>query len=84
MCYYTNFALFYSEFEGNFQVQVPGGLSSKGRFKGADLEGAYFRTFTVSQPGLDIPLYPELAQSRQIKTGPNIDRRKPVLACFFF
>ena len=37
MCYYTIFALFYSEFEGNFQVQVPGGLSSKGRFKGASL-----------------------------------------------
>ena len=26
MCYCTGFALFYFEFERNFQVQVPGGL----------------------------------------------------------
>ena len=28
------FALFYSLFEGNFQVQAPGGLYLKGRFNG--------------------------------------------------
>ena len=26
MCYCTNFALFYFEFEGNLLVQAPGGL----------------------------------------------------------
>ena len=55
---------------------------------GLIFRGAYFRNFTLSQPGLNIPLYPELAQSRQMKTGPNVDRRKPVLSlcvckCFF-
>ena len=34
MCYCTVFALFNSEFEGNFQVQAPGGLYLEGRFKG--------------------------------------------------
>ena len=32
MCYCTGFALFYFEFEGNFQVQTPGGLYLEGRF----------------------------------------------------
>ena len=32
MCHCTVFALFYFEFEGNFQVQAPGGLYLKGRF----------------------------------------------------
>ena len=31
---YTVFALFYSVFEGNFQVQDPGGLYSEGRLNG--------------------------------------------------
>ena len=35
---FTVFALFYFVFEGNFQVQAPGGLI---------FEGAYFRNFTV-------------------------------------
>ena len=34
MCYSTVFALFYFELEGNFRVQVPGGLYLKGRFIG--------------------------------------------------
>ena len=34
MCYYTIFALFYFEFEGNFQVQAPGGLYLEERFNG--------------------------------------------------
>ena len=34
MCHCTIFALFYFEFEGNFQVQVPGGLYLEGRFNG--------------------------------------------------
>ena len=49
-------ALFYFEFEGNFQVQAPEGLYSEGRFNGGILRyefrglihgGAYFRNFTV-------------------------------------
>ena len=32
MCYCTLFALFYFEFEGNFQVQAPGVLYSERRF----------------------------------------------------
>ena len=52
----SSFALFYFEFEGNFQVQAPGGLYSEGRFNGGILRyefrglthgGAYFRNFTV-------------------------------------
>ena len=35
ICYCTVIALFYFEFEGNFQVQAPGGLYSEGRFNGA-------------------------------------------------
>ena len=31
---FTVFALFYSVFEGNFQVQAPGGLYLEGRFNG--------------------------------------------------
>ena len=31
---FTVFALFYFVFEGNFQVQAPGGLYLKGRFNG--------------------------------------------------
>ena len=34
MCYCTVIALFYFEFEGNFQVQAPGGLYLEGRFNG--------------------------------------------------
>ena len=62
MCYCTVFALFNFEFEGNFQVQAPGGLYLEGRFKGGFLryevgglylEGlihgeAYFQNFTVT------------------------------------
>ena len=59
---FTIFALFYFIFEGNFQVQGPGGLYLKGRFNGRFfcvtslgglyLEGiihgvAYFRNFAV-------------------------------------
>ena len=32
---FTVFALFYFVFEGNFQVQAPGGLYLEGRFSGA-------------------------------------------------
>ena len=51
------FALFYFVFEGNFQVQVPGGLYLEGRFNGGFFalpvwgfihRGAYFRNFTVA------------------------------------
>ena len=31
---FTGFALFYLVFEGNFQVQAPGGLYLEGRFNG--------------------------------------------------
>ena len=34
ICYCTVIALFYFEFEGNFQVQAPGGLYSESRFNG--------------------------------------------------
>ena len=59
---FTVFALFYFVFEGNFQVQSPGGLYLEGRFNGGfftlrvwgglNLEGlihggAYFQNFTV-------------------------------------
>ena len=56
---FTVFALFYFVFEGNFQVQSPGGLIFGGVFSvtsfgGLYLEGlihggAYFRNFTVSK-----------------------------------
>ena len=38
---FTVFALFYFVFEGNFQVQAPGGLYLKGRINGAFLGGLY-------------------------------------------
>ena len=45
-CFCTVFALLYFEFEGNFQVQAPGGLYLEGRFKGRFFAlrvwGAYF------------------------------------------
>ena len=59
---FTVFALFYLVFEGNFQVQAPGGLYMEGRFngrffalqvwgayiwKGLIHGGAYFRNFMV-------------------------------------
>ena len=53
---FTVFALFYFVFEGNFQVQSPGGLYLEGRFNrgfftlrfgGLIFGGAYFRNFTV-------------------------------------
>ena len=48
MCYCTNFALFYFEFEGNLQVQAPGGLCLV--FGGLiNFGGACFRNFTVFQ-----------------------------------
>ena len=34
VCYCTVFALFYFEFEGNFQVQAPGSLYLEGLFNG--------------------------------------------------
>ena len=34
ICYCTVIALFYFVFEGNFQIQAPGGLYSEGRFNG--------------------------------------------------
>ena len=37
MCYCTAFALFYSEFEGNFQVKAPRGLYLEGLFNGGFL-----------------------------------------------
>ena len=53
---FTVFALFYFVFEGNFQVQAPGGLIFRGRFNGGFFAlrvwGAYisrglFSEFTV-------------------------------------
>ena len=45
LCYCTVFALIYFEFEGNFQVQAPGGLYLEGRFNervlGLRVWGAY-------------------------------------------
>ena len=59
MCHCTIDALFYFEFEGNFQVRVPGGLYlggdlTEGYFAlrglgGCICGGAYFRNFTVCQ-----------------------------------
>ena len=40
---FTVFALFYFVFEGNFQIQAPGGLYLEGLIHG----GAYLRNFTV-------------------------------------
>ena len=57
MCYCTVFALFNFQFEGNFQVQAPGGLYLEGRFNGGffTLRGwglifgeAYFQNFTMT------------------------------------
>ena len=55
---FTVFALFYLVFEGNFQVQAPGGAYiwrgdlTEGflryEFGGLVFRGAYFRNFTVS------------------------------------
>ena len=59
VCYWTVFALFYFEFEGNFRVQTPRGVYLEGRFigeffalrvwggGGLIFEGAYFPNFTV-------------------------------------
>ena len=48
---FTVFALFYFVFEGNFQVQAPGGLifgaAIYREFGGLIFGGAYFRNFTV-------------------------------------
>ena len=59
---FTVFALFYSVFEGKFQVQAPGGLYLEEQFNGGFFAlrvwgpyileehihgGAYFRNFTV-------------------------------------
>ena len=53
---FTVFALFYFVFEGNFQVQAPGGGGGKGlltegflryEFEGLIHGRAYFRNFTV-------------------------------------
>ena len=44
---FTVFALFYFVLEGNFQVQVPGGLYLEGQFGGLIVGAAYFRNFTV-------------------------------------
>ena len=56
---FTVFALFYSVFEGNFQVQAPGGAYIwrgdltvgflRYEFGGLIQGGAYFRNFTVSR-----------------------------------
>ena len=58
---FTVFALFYSVFEGNFQVQAPGGGGAyiwrgdltegflRYEFGGLIHGGAYFRNFTVSR-----------------------------------
>ena len=56
---FTVFALFYSVFEGNFQLQAPGGAYiwrgdlTEGflryEFGGLIHGGAYFRNFTVSR-----------------------------------
>ena len=56
---FTVFALFYSVFEGNFQVQAPGGAYiwrgdlTEGflryEFGGLIQGGTYFRNFTVSR-----------------------------------
>ena len=66
-CFCTVFALLYFEFEGNFQVQAPGGLYFERRFKGGFLRyefgglifgGAYFRNFTalrMSLHSLEVP-----------------------------
>ena len=63
-CYCAVFALLYFEFEGNFRVQVPGGLYLEGQFiggfftlriwggslylEGLIYGGAYFRNITVT------------------------------------
>ena len=53
---FTVFALFYFVFEGNFQIQAPGGLYLEGRleegfwryeFRELIFGGAYLRNFTV-------------------------------------
>ena len=66
-CFCTVFALLYFEFEGNIQVQAPGGLYFERRFKGGFLRyefgglifgGAYFRNFTalrMSLHSLEVP-----------------------------
>ena len=53
MCYYTVFALFYVVFEGNSQVQAPGGLYSEGRFN----EFFFFFALRVWGAFLDGPIF---------------------------
>ena len=47
VCYCTVFALFYFEFDSNFQVQAPRGIYLEGRFNGGSLKlrawGAYIQ-----------------------------------------
>ena len=62
MCYCTVFALFYFEFEGNFQVQALGAYIWRGYlmegFLRHEFGGAYFRnSVVVLQPYLFLLLY---------------------------
>ena len=76
---FTVFALFYFAFEGNFQVQAPGGgLYLEGRFNGGFLAlrvwglvfgGAYFRNFTAFSPKV---LIEEANFCLLLETGPQI------------
>ena len=43
---FTVFALFYFVFEGNFQVQAPGGLYLEGRFNGEFFALRVWRAYT--------------------------------------
>ena len=45
ICYCTVFALFYFQFEGNFQGQAPRGLYLEGRFNGGLLGLQVWRTY---------------------------------------
>ena len=79
MCYYTVFYLFYSDLGAISKYKPPGAYLRRGDLTGLfcvtslgglNLEGLIFGIL----PYLSL-LYPELAQNRQMKTGPNIDRR---------
>ena len=80
--------VFYSDLGAISKYKPPGAYLRRGDLTGlfcvTSLGGLNLEGLTFGILPYLSPLYPELAQNRQMKTGPNIDRRKPVLTCFFF
>ena len=66
ICYCTVFALFYFVFEGNFQVQGPGGLYSEGRLYGGFFCVTSWGGGAYLWRGLFSEFYGTASQSRNI------------------